>query len=72
MEEAAELYERAANGYKISKQWSECGNAFQLAAECHMKLQVGVWASDCGGFQTLFILVVFLSTLLSRFGARKS
>jgi alpha-soluble NSF attachment protein len=40
MEEAAELYERAANAYKISKQWNESGNAYQQAAECHIKLQV--------------------------------
>eukprot|EP00048_Salpingoeca_helianthica_P014447 m.221737 g.221737 ORF g.221737 m.221737 type:complete len:365 (-) comp15874_c0_seq1:325-1419(-) len=39
LEEAAELYERASNGFKINKQWNECGNAAQQAAECHLKLQ---------------------------------
>jgi len=37
-DEAAELYKKAANLFKVQKQWDEAGNAFMKAAECHMKL----------------------------------
>ena len=40
LEEAAELYERAGNGFKINKQWNEAGQAFLQCADCHMKLEV--------------------------------
>jgi alpha-soluble NSF attachment protein len=39
LEDASELYERAANGFKINKQWQEGGQAFLQAAECHLKLE---------------------------------
>eukprot|EP00762_Andalucia_godoyi_P005420 ANDGO_08388.mRNA.1 Alpha-soluble NSF attachment protein len=38
-DEALELYERAANLYKLDKQWSEAGSVFEKMAECHMKLE---------------------------------
>jgi hypothetical protein len=40
LEEAAELYENAANGFKIAKQWGEAGKAFLESAECHLALKV--------------------------------
>jgi len=38
-EDAAELYTKAGNSYKITKKWEKAGDAFQKAAECHLKLQ---------------------------------
>lgn len=38
-EDAVELYTRAGNAYKISKNWDKAGGAFTKAAECHLKLQ---------------------------------
>lgn len=39
MEEAADLYVRAANSFKMAKKWSAAGNAFCEAAQCQMKQQ---------------------------------
>lgn len=39
LEEAAELYEKAGNAFKLNKQWAESGKAFVQSAECHLKLQ---------------------------------
>ena len=36
---AAELYSKAANLFKVSKNWSEAGNAFEQVAQCHIKLK---------------------------------
>eukprot|EP00731_Ephydatia_muelleri_P027295 Em0019g168a len=38
MEEAADLYVKAANAYKIAKKHTAAGNAFRKAAEIHFKL----------------------------------
>jgi alpha-soluble NSF attachment protein len=38
MEEAAELYGRAANAYKLSKQPLECGTAYMKQADALMRL----------------------------------
>ncbi|XP_014676680.1 PREDICTED: alpha-soluble NSF attachment protein-like [Priapulus caudatus] len=38
-EEAAELYIRAANMFKMAKKWSAAGTAFCDAAEIHLKMQ---------------------------------
>jgi alpha-soluble NSF attachment protein len=40
MEDAADLYVRAANTFKVAKKWREAGDAFCLAADVHMKLDV--------------------------------
>uniref|UniRef100_A0A670YG94 NSF attachment protein beta n=1 Tax=Pseudonaja textilis TaxID=8673 RepID=A0A670YG94_PSETE len=39
LEEACEMYTRAANMFKIAKNWSAAGNAFCQAAKLHMQLQ---------------------------------
>uniref|UniRef100_A0A8C8VKT5 NSF attachment protein beta n=1 Tax=Pelusios castaneus TaxID=367368 RepID=A0A8C8VKT5_9SAUR len=39
IEEACEMYTRAANLFKIAKNWSAAGNAFCQAAKLHMQLQ---------------------------------
>ncbi|XP_031453687.1 beta-soluble NSF attachment protein [Phasianus colchicus] len=39
VEEACEMYTRAANMFKIAKNWSAAGNAFCQAAKLHMQLQ---------------------------------
>jgi alpha-soluble NSF attachment protein len=36
-EEAAELFEKAANSYKIVKEWDNAGESFVRAADCMMK-----------------------------------
>lgn len=38
MEEAADLYVKAANAFKIAKKYTEAGNAFRKAAEIHFNL----------------------------------
>jgi alpha-soluble NSF attachment protein len=38
-EEAAELYTRAANTFKLLKNWKDAANGFNKAAECHLSLQ---------------------------------
>jgi len=38
-EEAAELFTKAGNTFKISKQWDKAGDAFVRAAECYLKLK---------------------------------
>jgi len=38
-EEAAEMYTKAANLFKMSKKWDRSGEAYTKAAECHLKLQ---------------------------------
>jgi len=37
-EEACEMFVKAANLYKVSKQWDQAGDAFEKAAGCHLKL----------------------------------
>nr|XP_045364649.1 beta-soluble NSF attachment protein isoform X1 [Camelus bactrianus] len=39
IEEACEMYTRAANMFKMAKNWSAAGNAFCQAAKLHMQLQ---------------------------------
>uniref|UniRef100_A0A6I8PJ49 NSF attachment protein alpha n=1 Tax=Ornithorhynchus anatinus TaxID=9258 RepID=A0A6I8PJ49_ORNAN len=39
MEEACETYARAANMFKMAKNWSAAGNAFCQAAQLHLQLQ---------------------------------
>ncbi|KAM9168625.1 alpha-soluble NSF attachment protein isoform 2-T2 [Mergus octosetaceus] len=39
LEEACELYARAANMFKMAKNWSAAGNAFCQAAQLHLQLQ---------------------------------
>jgi len=38
-EEAAELFVKGANMYKVAKKWQEAGDAFIESARCHQKLQ---------------------------------
>jgi alpha-soluble NSF attachment protein len=38
-EEAAELYGRAANAFKMAKKWTAAGNAFEQAADMAQRLQ---------------------------------
>jgi len=38
-EEAAELYKKAANLFKLSKEWDQAGYAFVKTAECFVLLQ---------------------------------
>ncbi|KAF1375443.1 hypothetical protein PFLUV_G00220220 [Perca fluviatilis] len=39
VEDACEIYARAANMFKMAKNWSAAGNAFCQAARLHMQLQ---------------------------------
>ncbi|XP_072464251.1 alpha-soluble NSF attachment protein isoform X2 [Notamacropus eugenii] len=39
IEEACEIYSRAANMFKMAKSWSAAGNAFCQAAQLHLQLQ---------------------------------
>uniref|UniRef100_A0A6I8SUM9 NSF attachment protein alpha n=1 Tax=Xenopus tropicalis TaxID=8364 RepID=A0A6I8SUM9_XENTR len=39
MEEACDLYARAANMFKMAKNWSAAGNAFCQAAQIHLQVQ---------------------------------
>ncbi|XP_006627524.2 alpha-soluble NSF attachment protein [Lepisosteus oculatus] len=39
VEEACEMYARAANMFKMAKNWSAAGNAFSQAAQLHLQLQ---------------------------------
>ncbi len=39
IEEAADLYLKAANIYKMSKKWEEAADTFKKAASCHMQAQ---------------------------------
>ncbi|KAJ7990136.1 hypothetical protein DPEC_G00297200 [Dallia pectoralis] len=39
MEEACDMYARAANMYKMAKNWSAAGNAFCQAARLHLQMQ---------------------------------
>ncbi|XP_048831473.1 N-ethylmaleimide-sensitive factor attachment protein, beta a isoform X1 [Brienomyrus brachyistius] len=39
VEEACEMYARAANMFKMAKNWSAAGNAFRQVAKIHMQLQ---------------------------------
>uniref|UniRef100_A0AAQ5ZY19 N-ethylmaleimide-sensitive factor attachment protein, alpha b n=1 Tax=Amphiprion ocellaris TaxID=80972 RepID=A0AAQ5ZY19_AMPOC len=39
MEEACDLYVRAANMYKMAKNWCAAGNAFSQAAHLHLQMQ---------------------------------
>lgn len=36
-EEAAELFEKAANNYKLAKCWADAADAYSKLAECHLK-----------------------------------
>jgi len=38
-DDAAELFSKAANLFKVSKNWNEAGGAFERTAQCHLKLQ---------------------------------
>lgn len=38
-EDAEELYSKAANQYKVGKEWDLAGATFEKAAQCHMKMQ---------------------------------
>ena len=37
--QAAELFSKAGNLFKVSKNWNEAGAAFERTAQCHLKLQ---------------------------------
>uniref|UniRef100_A0A7N0RF74 Alpha-soluble NSF attachment protein n=1 Tax=Kalanchoe fedtschenkoi TaxID=63787 RepID=A0A7N0RF74_KALFE len=37
-EDAAELYEKAANSYKLAKSWDQAGATYLKLASCHLKL----------------------------------
>ncbi|XP_033115975.1 alpha-soluble NSF attachment protein-like isoform X1 [Anneissia japonica] len=39
LEEASEIYQRAANSFKMAKAWSAAGNAFYETAKIHLRLQ---------------------------------
>lgn len=39
LEEALECYKRAANTFKMAKNWGQAGKAFYEAANLHSKLQ---------------------------------
>ncbi|NXK71420.1 SNAA protein, partial [Amazona guildingii] len=39
LEEACDIYARAANMFKMAKNWSAAGNAFSQAAQLHLQLQ---------------------------------
>ncbi|XP_015274515.1 PREDICTED: alpha-soluble NSF attachment protein, partial [Gekko japonicus] len=39
VEEACDIYARAANMFKMAKNWSAAGNAFCQAAQLHLQLQ---------------------------------
>ncbi|NXJ34089.1 SNAA protein, partial [Ciconia maguari] len=39
IEEACDIYARAANMFKMAKNWSAAGNAFCQAAQLHLQLQ---------------------------------
>ena len=38
-EDAAELFKKAANQYKVAQFWPEASNAFSRAAECYIQLE---------------------------------
>ncbi|GAB4856277.1 hypothetical protein Ancab_014205 [Ancistrocladus abbreviatus] len=37
-EDAAELYEKASNSYKLAKTWDQAGSAYTKLADCHLKM----------------------------------
>ncbi|XP_071702330.1 alpha-soluble NSF attachment protein 2-like isoform X4 [Rutidosis leptorrhynchoides] len=37
-EDAGDLYEKAANHYKLAKSWDQAGSAYVKLAECHLKV----------------------------------
>ncbi|GMH26373.1 hypothetical protein Nepgr_028216 [Nepenthes gracilis] len=37
-EDAAELYEKAANSYKLAKSWDQAASVYTKLADCHLKL----------------------------------
>ena len=39
-EDAAELFKKAANQYKVAQYWPEAGAAFGRAAECYIQLEL--------------------------------
>ncbi|XP_064437354.1 alpha-soluble NSF attachment protein isoform X2 [Mirounga angustirostris] len=47
IEEACEIYTRAANMFKMAKNWSAAGNAFCQAARLHLQLQSKHDAATC-------------------------
>ncbi|XP_034800722.1 alpha-soluble NSF attachment protein isoform X1 [Pan paniscus] len=47
IEEACEIYARAANMFKMAKNWSAAGNAFCQAAQLHLQLQSKHDAATC-------------------------
>lgn len=46
-EDAADLYEKAANQYKLAKAWVEAGETFMKLAEVHVKLESKHDAASC-------------------------
>ena len=38
-DDAAELYSKAANLFKVAKNWSEAGKCFEQVAQMHLKLK---------------------------------
>ncbi|KAM7322184.1 hypothetical protein ACRRTK_019025 [Alexandromys fortis] len=47
IEETCEIYARAANMFKMAKNWSAAGNAFCQAAQLHLQLQSKHDAATC-------------------------
>uniref|UniRef100_A0AAY4CHK6 Beta-soluble NSF attachment protein n=1 Tax=Denticeps clupeoides TaxID=299321 RepID=A0AAY4CHK6_9TELE len=47
VEDACEMYARAANMFKMAKNWSAAGNAFCQAARLHMQLQNKLDSATC-------------------------
>ncbi|OWK15828.1 hypothetical protein Celaphus_00004660 [Cervus elaphus hippelaphus] len=47
IEEACEIYARAANMFKMAKNWSAAGSAFCQAAQLHLQLQSKHDAATC-------------------------
>jgi len=46
-DDAAELYSKAANMYKIAKKWDKAGDTYQLAADAYRRCQYGHEAATC-------------------------
>ncbi|ELT94827.1 hypothetical protein CAPTEDRAFT_226902 [Capitella teleta] len=47
LEDAADLYGRAANAFKMAKKWAAAGNAFSQAAQIQLRLQSKHEAATC-------------------------
>jgi len=46
-DDAAELYKRAANSYKMSKLWDQAANAYNQAADCYLQIQASHEIYNC-------------------------